>query len=187
MPEIGNAKLKEIYTTMVRIRTFEERVISEYHKGLPGFTHLAIGQEAIPAAVCAFLREDDYVLSTHRGHGDFIAKGARLDKLMAELFAKETGYCKGRGGSMHITAIDLNILGATAGIVGDGVPIASGVALGYKMRKLDRVVVCFFGDGATNSGAFHEGPGCSLATARGLYLPEQSVPAKYSHQGLYQA
>ena len=159
MPEIGNAKLKEIYTTMVRIRTFEERVISEYHKGLPGFTHLAIGQEAIPAAVCAFLREDDYVLTTHRGHGDFIAKGARLDRLMAELFAKETGYCKGRGGSMHLTAVDLNILGATAGIVGDGVPIASGVALGYKIQKLDRVVVCFFGDGATNSGAFHEGIG----------------------------
>ena len=144
---------------MVRIRTFEERVASEYHKGLPGFIHLAIGQEAVPAAVCAFLRENDYVLSTHRGHGDFIAKGARLDRLMAELFAKETGYCKGRGGSMHLTAVDLNILGATAGIVGDGVPIASGVALGYKMRKLDRVVVCFLGDGATNSGAFHEGIG----------------------------
>jgi len=85
------SKLKEIYSTMVRIRFFEERAISEYRKGLPGFMHSSIGQEAIPAAVCAFLRKDDYVISTHRGHGDIIAKGARLDRMMAELFAKETG------------------------------------------------------------------------------------------------
>jgi len=159
MPEIEAAKLKEIYTTMVRIRFFEERAIKEYRtKGLPGFVHPSIGQEAIPSAVCAFLREDDYVISTHRGHGDIIAKGARLDRMMAELFAKETGYCRGKGGSMHIAAVDLNILGAT-GIVGDGIPIASGVALACKMKNLDRVVVAFFGDGATNSGAFHEGIG----------------------------
>lgn len=158
MAEIDKAKLKEIYTTMVRIRFFEERAMAEYRKGLPGFIHPSIGQEAIPAAVCAFLREDDYVISTHRGHGDIIAKGARLDRMMAELFAKETGYCKGKGGSMHIAAVDRNILGAT-GIVGDGIPIAAGVALGCKMKNLDRVVVAFFGDGATNSGAFHEGIG----------------------------
>ena len=130
-----NTKLRQIYTTMVRIRAFEERAITEYRKGLPGFIHSSIGQEAIPAAVGAFLREDDYVLSTHRGHGDIIAKGARMDRMMAELFAKETGYCKGKGGSMHIAALDLNILGAT-GIVGDGVPITSGAALGCKMQKL---------------------------------------------------
>jgi len=158
MPEIKNAKLKEIYTTMVRIRAFEERAIAEYRKGLPGFIHSSIGQEVMPAAVCAFLREDDYVLSTHRGHGDIIAKGARFDRMMAELFAKETGYCKGKGGSMHIAAVDLNILGAT-GIVGDGIPISCGVALACKMQKLDRVTVVFFGDGATCSGAFHEGLG----------------------------
>ncbi|MBA7606798.1 Acetoin:2,6-dichlorophenolindophenol oxidoreductase subunit alpha [subsurface metagenome] len=158
MAEIDKAKLKEIYTTMVRIRFFEERAMAEYRKGLPGFIHPSIGQEAIPAAVCAFLREDDYIISTHRGHGDIIAKGARLDRMMAELFAKETGYCKGKGGSMHIAAVDRNILGAT-GIVGDGIPIAAGVALGCKMKNLDRVVVAFFGDGATNSGAFHEGTG----------------------------
>jgi len=158
MPEIEKAKLKEIYTVMVRIRAFEERAISEYRKGLPGFIHSSIGQEAIPAAACAFLRKDDYVFSTHRGHGDIIAKGARLDRMMAELFAKRTGYCKGKGGSLHIAAVDLNILGAT-GIVGDGIPIASGVALGCKMQNLDRVTICFFGDGATNSGAFHEGVG----------------------------
>jgi TPP-dependent pyruvate/acetoin dehydrogenase alpha subunit len=166
MPEIEAAKLKEIYTTMVRIRFFEERAIKEYRtKGLPGFVHPSIGQEAIPSAICAFLREDDYVISTHRGHGDIIAKGARLDRMMAELFAKETGYCRGKGGSMHIAAVDLNILGAT-GIVGDGIPIASGVALACKMKNLDRVVVAFFGDGATNSGAFHEGIG--LAAVWGL-------------------
>ncbi len=183
MPEIESAKLREIYTTMVRIRAFEERAIAEYRKGLPGFIHSSIGQEAIPAAVCAFLREDDYVLSTHRGHGDIIAKGARLDRMMAELFAKETGYCRGKGGSMHIAAVDLNILGAT-GIVGDGIPIASGVALGCKMQKLDRVVVCFFGDGATCSGAFHEGLGIAaiwdlpvvFVCQNNLY--QQSTPVK---------
>lgn len=159
MQEIENEKLKEIYTTMVRIRAFEERAIAEYRKGhCPGFIHSSIGQEAIPAAVCAFLREDDYVLTTHRGHGDIIAKGARFDMMMAELFAKETGYCKGRGGSMHIVALDLNILGATA-IVGADVPIASGAALGCKMQNLDRVTICFHGDGATCTGAFHEGIG----------------------------
>jgi len=159
MQEIEGAKLREIYITMVRIRAFEERVIAEYHKNnIPGFIHSSIGQEAIPAVVCALLRQDDYVLSNHRGHGDIIAKGARFDWMMAELFGKETGYCKGKGGSMHIAAVDLNILGAT-GIVGDGVPIASGVALGCKMQKLDRAVVCFFCDGAACSGAFHEGVG----------------------------
>ena len=158
MPKIDNKKLKEIYITMLRIRAFEERAIVEYRKGLPGFIHSSIGEEAIPAAVGAFLRDDDYILTTHRGHGDIIAKKARFDKMMAELFAKETGYCKGRGGSMHIVAIDLNMLGATA-IVGAGLPISAGVALGCKMQKLDRVTVCFFGDGATCTGAFHEALG----------------------------
>ena len=158
MLEISGEKLKEIYTTMVRIRAFEERAIVEYRKGLPGFIHSSAGQEAIPATVCAFLKADDYIISTHRGHADIIAKGARLDKMMAELFAKETGYCKGKGGSMHIAAVELNILGAT-GVVGDGIPIASGAALGCKMQKRDSVVVAFFGDGAMMTGSFHEGVG----------------------------
>jgi len=162
MPEIDAAKLKEIYTIMVKIRFFEERAITEYRKGLPGFVHSSIGQEAIPAGVCAFLREDDYTITTHRGHGDIIAKGAQLDRMMAELFAKKTGYCKGKGGSMHIADVDRNILGAT-GIVGDGIPIAAGVGAALKMQGLDSIMVAFFGDGATNSGAFHEGMG--LATA----------------------
>ena len=165
MPEIDAAKLKEIYTIMVKIRFFEERAITEYRKGLPGFVHSSIGQEAVPAGVCAFLREDDYTITTHRGHGDIIAKGAQLDRMMAELFAKKTGYCKGKGGSMHIADVSRNILGAT-GIVGDGLPIAAGVGAALKMQNLDTIMVAFFGDGATNSGAFHEGIG--LATAWSL-------------------
>jgi len=165
MPEIDAAKLKEIYTNMVKIRFFEERAITEYRKGLPGFIHSSIGQEAVPAGVCAFLREDDYTITTHRGHGDIIAKGAQLDRMMAELFAKKTGYCKGKGGSMHIADVSRNILGAT-GIVGDGLPIAAGVGAALKMQNLDTIMVAFFGDGATNSGAFHEGIG--LATAWSL-------------------
>lgn len=157
--KLSNKKLKEIYTIMVRIRAFEERVIVEYRKGnIPGFMHSSIGQEAMSAAVCAFLRKDDYIISTHRGHGDIIAKGARFDRMMAELFSKKTGYCKAKGGSLHIAAVDLNILGTT-GIVADGIPIAAGAALGCQMQNLDRVVVAFFGDGATSCGAFHEGVG----------------------------
>jgi acetoin:2,6-dichlorophenolindophenol oxidoreductase subunit alpha len=150
--------LKQIYRTMVRIRGFEERAIQEYRKGLPGFIHSAVGQEVMPSAVCAFLREDDYVISNHRGHADIIAKGAKLDRMMAELFAKRTGYCKGTGGSMHISAMEMNILGAT-GIVGDGLPIAVGAALGSKMQGRDSVTVCFLGDGSTATGAFHEAMG----------------------------
>ncbi len=165
MPEIDAAKLKEMYTIMVKIRFFEERAITEYRKGLPGFVHPSIGQEATPAGVCAFLREDDYTITTHRGHGDIIAKGAQLDRMMAELFARKTGYCKGKGGSMHIADVSRNILGAT-GIVGDGLPIAAGVGAALKMQGKDSIMVAFFGDGATNSGAFHEGIG--LATAWSL-------------------
>jgi pyruvate dehydrogenase E1 component alpha subunit len=162
MPEIDAAKLKEMYTIMVKIRFFEERAITEYRKGLPGFVHPSIGQEATPAGVCAFLREDDYTITTHRGHGDIIAKGAQLDRMMAELFARKSGYCKGKGGSMHIADVSRNILGAT-GIVGDGLPIAAGVGAALKMQGKDSVMVAFFGDGSTNSGAFHEGIGLAAA------------------------
>lgn len=185
MQKIGSEKLKEIFIKMLRIRAFEERAIAEYRKGiLPGFIHSSIGQEAIPSSVCAFLRDDDYILTTHRGHGDIIAKGAKFDKMMAELYAKETGYNKGRGGSMHIVAADLNMLGATA-IVGAGVPIASGVALGCKMQNLDRVTVCFTGDAATCTGAFHEGIGlAAIWNLPVIFVVENnqygmSTPVKY--------
>jgi pyruvate dehydrogenase E1 component alpha subunit len=154
---IDDDTLYKLYHTMLRIRLFEQRIMELFQQGrLPGFLHVSIGQEAVPTGVCAHLRANDYISSTHRGHGDVIAKGARLDRMMAELYGKKTGYCKGKGGSMHIADLELGILGAN-GIVGAGIPIATGTALAFKMRRTDQVAVCFFGDGASNTGAFHEG------------------------------
>jgi pyruvate dehydrogenase E1 component alpha subunit len=146
----------EMYQKMVRIRVFEEKAVELFLQGmLPGFIHSSIGQEAVSVGACSALRDDDYIISTHRGHGDIIAKGARIDRMMAELFGKQTGYCKGKGGSMHIADLDLGILGAT-GIVGSGLPIANGAALACQLKGTDQVCLCFFGDGATNTGSFHE-------------------------------
>ena len=142
---------------MWRCRRFEEAVDDLFARGLMhGTMHLSIGQEASATGVCLALRERDAITSTHRGHGHCIAQGADLTRMMAELLAKETGYCRGRGGSMHIADVATGNLGAN-GIVGGGIPIAAGAALAYKMRGEDRVVASFFGDGATNEGAFHEG------------------------------
>jgi TPP-dependent pyruvate/acetoin dehydrogenase alpha subunit len=141
---------------MVRIRQFEQRAIELFMAGeLPGFLHSCLGQEAVPAGVCAALREDDYITSTHRGHGHVIAKGLSFDRMMAELYGRTTGYCKGKGGSMHIADFSQGVLGAN-GIVGAGIPIATGAALSAQMRRSGQVVVAFFGDGATSQGAFHE-------------------------------
>jgi pyruvate dehydrogenase E1 component alpha subunit len=145
-----------MYRKMLMIRRFDEKAVELYQAGeLPGFLHPYIGEEATAVGVCANLRKDDYITSTHRGHGHLIAKGGRMDKMMAELHAKSTGYCKGKGGSMHIADVSLGILGAN-GIVGAGIPIATGAALSAKMRKTDQVVASFFGDGASNQGTFHE-------------------------------
>jgi pyruvate dehydrogenase E1 component alpha subunit len=147
----------DLYKRMVEIRLFEEKIQDLYARGLvPGSVHLYIGQEAIAAGVCAHLTKEDYITSTHRGHGHLIAKGADLKFMMAELFGRKTGYCKGKGGSMHIADFDLGILGSN-GIAGGGIPIAVGAALSSKMRGTDQVAVCFFGDGASNNGTFHEG------------------------------
>ena len=149
-------KMLGMYQTMLRIRRFEEKVMDMYARQLiPGITHLYIGEEAVATGVCTNLKTDDYITSTHRGHGHCIAKGGELKLMMAELFGKTTGYCRGKGGSMHIANIDLGILGAN-GIVAAGMPIAGGAALAIKMRKGSQVVVSFFGDGACNQGAFHE-------------------------------
>lgn len=157
--KINDATLKRIYRTMVTIREFEERAIVEFRKGnIPGFIHSSIGQEAIPSGVAPFVTREDYFICTHRGHGVLIAKGANLKRMMAELFGRETGYCKGKGGSMHIVAFDVNSVGAN-GVVGANVPIASGIALACKKRKPGVVTVCFMGDGATCTGSFHEGLG----------------------------
>src|SRR5690625_719639 len=141
---------------MLLIRYFEEEVQRNMEKGLfHGTTHLCIGQEATAVGVCAVLKEGDKITSTHRGHGHSIAMGADIDKMMAELFGKATGYCKGKGGSMHIADVDAGNLGSN-GIVGGGIPIAVGSALTAQIEKTSDVTVCFFGDGATNEGSFHE-------------------------------
>ena len=154
--QLSQKQMIDLYKTMVKIRLFEARLPDLYTTGFTGLTHLYIGQEAVAAGVCAHLRIEDYMTSTHRGHGHVIAKGGELKFMMAELFGKKTGYCKGKGGSMHIADINIGILGAN-GIVGGGIPIAVGAALSSKMRKTDQVTACFFGDDASNTGAFHEG------------------------------
>lgn len=153
---------EQIYKTMVKIRRFEEKVIRLYADGeIPGFMHIYVGEEAVAGGICAALNKEDYITSTHRGHGHCIAKGGRLDLMMAELFGRKTGYCKGKGGSMHIADLDIGILGAN-GIVGGGLPIAAGTGAGIKYKGERKVCACFFGDGATNIGPFHEA--CNLAS-----------------------
>lgn len=154
---IAKEKLIDMYRVIVRIRSFEERVVKEFAAGnIPGAAHLYAGEEAVAVGACANLRPDDYITSTHRGHGHLIAKGGKTERMMAELYGKKTGYNKGKGGSMHIADMEIGILGANA-IVGAGIPIAGGAALSAKMRGTDQVAICFFGDGATNTSRFHEG------------------------------
>jgi len=146
-----------MFRKMVEIRFFEEKVFDLYAQNLvPGTIHLYAGEEAVAVGVCAALQRDDYITSTHRGHGHCIAKGADLKRTMAEILGKETGYCKGKGGSMHIADFSIGMLGATA-VVGAGIPIAVGAGLSIKLRKTRQVVACFFGEGASNQGTFHEG------------------------------
>lgn len=149
-------KLLTMYRTMVTIRQFETMAGEHFAAGrIPGFIHLSIGQEGSSTGVCSCLRPDDYVATTHRGHGHMIAKGADLKRMAAELFGKATGYCRGKGGSMHIADFSIGILGAN-GIVAGGMPIIAGAGLSIKMRKTDQVAVVFFGDGASNRGPVHE-------------------------------
>ena len=146
----------EIYRTMLAIRRFECRVEQLLKDNrIYGPAHLYIGQEAVAAGVCANLQPNDFIASTHRGHGHLIAKGGQFHRMMSELFARSTGYCKGKGGSMHIADMTLGMLGAN-GIVGAGIPMATGAALSAKVRGTDQVSVCFFGDGAANQGTFLE-------------------------------
>jgi pyruvate dehydrogenase E1 component alpha subunit len=148
--------LCRFYRTMVTIRFFEQTVEKHFLAGeIPGFVHLYIGEEAIATGVCANLTKDDYIASTHRGHGHSIAKGADVSRMMAEIFGRKTGYCKGKGGSMHIADFSVGMLGAN-GVVGGSLPLATGAALAAKMLGQKRVAVAFFGDGASNRGTFHE-------------------------------
>lgn len=151
-PEI----LIEMYRAMLRIRRFEEQIWEVYTSGLMhGLAHLYIGEEAVAVGVCAALRDDDFITSTHRGHGHCVAKGGDLEAMMAEVMGRVTGHCRGKGGSMHIADMSVGILGAN-GIVGGGFGIATGAGLSAKQRGTDQVAVCFFGDGASNQGIFFE-------------------------------
>ncbi len=154
---ITEQKAKWMYEKMCEIRQFEDKVHDIFQTGvLPGFVHLYAGQEAVAVGVCAHLDDKDSITSTHRGHGHCIAKGCDLDGMMAEIYGKATGLCKGKGGSMHIADVEKGMLGAN-GIVGGGFPLAVGAALTAKTLNTDAVAVCFFGDGANNHGTFHEG------------------------------
>ncbi len=154
--EYSKEQLFDFYHRMLLIREFELRAINERRAGLiPGFIHSCVGQEATAAGACAALLTDDVITSTHRGHGHLIAKGGEPRYMMAELAARSTGYCGGKGGSLHMNDFDLGILGAN-GIVAGGLPIAAGAALAFQMREEKRVALAFFGDGAVNEGAFHE-------------------------------
>lgn len=148
--------LLHLYRQMLLVREFELRAIAERRAGLiPGFIHSCVGQEATAAGACAALGPDDVITSTHRGHGHLVAKGGEPKYMMAELAARTTGYCGGKGGSLHMTDFNLGILGAN-GIVAGGIPIAVGAGLAFQQKKEPRVALSFFGDGATNEGAFHE-------------------------------
>jgi pyruvate dehydrogenase E1 component alpha subunit len=153
---LDEVKKREMLRQMYSIRAFEEMAEQLYAMGkIHGTMHLSIGMEASAVGAIAALRPDDLILSTHRGHGHCIAKGADLNRMMAEFIGKETGYCRGRGGSMHIADVEGGNLGAN-GVVAGGVPIAVGVGLSLKMQERDQIILCFFGDGAANLGPFHE-------------------------------
>ncbi|MDD3185716.1 MAG: thiamine pyrophosphate-dependent dehydrogenase E1 component subunit alpha [Anaerostipes sp.] len=154
--EMSKEKLLDFYRQMVRIRAFEDEAIELAKMNLTrAAVHTYNGEEAIAVGVCAHLSDNDYITSTHRGHGHCIAKGADMKKMFAELMARESGYCKGKGGSMHIADMSIGMLGAN-GIVGGGIPISVGAGFALKYNKTKNVAVCFFGDGACNEGTFHE-------------------------------
>jgi len=153
---LSKEKLVKMYQDMLKIRYFENKITDLYSKGLmPGLAHLYIGEEAIAVGVCNNLSEHDFATSTHRGHGHLIAQGGDLKRMMAEVLGKEDGYCKGKGGTMHIADFSKGILGAN-GVVGAGIPIATGSGYSAKVRGTDQVTVAFFGDAASNQGTFHE-------------------------------
>ena len=179
---IDSEQLLRMYRRMVMIRQFEEQVNDLYTRALmPGLAHLYIGEEAIAVGVCEALRSDDYITSTHRGHGHCVAKGAALDRMFAELLGKEAGYCKGKGGSMHIADPDTGNLGANA-IVGGSMGIATGAALSAKRLGTGQVAVCFFGDGALGQGLLYEVMNmAALWKLPVIYVCENNLYNEYTH------
>jgi len=186
--KLSKNKMIEMYTVMLKIREFEERIAGIAAAGrIPGFVHLYVGEESVAAGVCAALRNTDYITSTHRGHGHLIAKGGDIKKMMAELLAKRTGYCKGKGGSMHIADLDLGILGAN-GIVGGGPPLATGAALASQVLDKDDVSVTFFGDGASNQGTVHEAMNlAAIWKLPAIFVVENNGYAEFTAQARHQA
>lgn len=178
----SNERLLELYRTMVTIRRFEETVSTNFARGrMPGFTHSYIGMEGVAAGVCVGLRPTDGVTSTHRGHGHAVAKGLKLDALMAELYGKRTGICAGRGGSMHFSDFERGLLGGN-GIVAGGLPMATGAALARKLDGGDDVVVAFLGEGGVNQGTFHESLNlASIWTLPVVYVIENNIYTEYCH------
>jgi TPP-dependent pyruvate/acetoin dehydrogenase alpha subunit len=184
--DVSRDTLVSIYRTMATIRSFEERVAREFRTGeVPGFVHMYVGEEGVSAGVCANLTEADYISSTHRGHGHAIAKGCDLRAMMAEIYGRESGLCKGRGGSMHVADFSRGMIGANA-IVGGGIALATGAALSAQVRGTDQVAVSFFGDGAANQGVFHESLNlAAIWKLPAVYVCEnngfaESTPAAYS-------
>jgi pyruvate dehydrogenase E1 component alpha subunit len=171
-----------MYRMMCLIRNFEYTLNDLYSAGkIVGDLHLYVGEEAVAVGVCCSLRKDDYILTTHRGHGYSLAKGADVNRIMAEFFGKSTGICKGKGGSMHLADVSVGLLGAT-GIVGGGIPLATGAAFSAKYRGTDQVAVGVFGDGASNQGTFHES--LNLASIWDLpvvYICENNQYAESTH------
>ncbi|HVB52930.1 MAG TPA: thiamine pyrophosphate-dependent dehydrogenase E1 component subunit alpha [Candidatus Acidoferrales bacterium] len=180
--QLEREQLVVMYRKMITIRHFEEQVDDLYRRAkMPGLAHLYAGEEAVAVGVCAALRDDDYITSTHRGHGHCLAKGASPDRMFAELLGKEAGYCRGKGGSMHIADQERGNLGANA-IVGGSAGIATGAALSAKKRGTDQVAVCFFGDGALGQGLIYETMNmASLWTLPVVYVCENNLYNEYTH------
>jgi len=186
--EISDETLLDLHRRMVRIRRFEETAGKMMEDGkVPGALHLYVGEEAIASGVMTHLSNEDQITSTHRGHGHLIAKGGEFDRMFAELLGRVTGYCKGKGGSMHISNLDLGMLGAN-GIVGAGLTIAVGAAFSNKFRKTDNVTCCFFGDGASNEGSFHEAANmAALFKLPVVFVCENNGYGEYTSQANHQA
>lgn len=181
-PSLEAEQWLQMYQQMLKIRAFEERANRLYRSAkMPGLTHLYIGEEAVAVGVCEALRADDYITSTHRGHGHCVAKGAELDRMFGELLGKRTGYCRGKGGSMHIADQENGNLGANA-IVGGSAGIATGAGLSIKMRGSDQVAVCFFGEGALGQGLLYETMNMAqLWSLPVIYVCENNLYNEYTH------
>ena len=186
--QISDEVLLDMHRRMVRIRIFEETAGKLAEDGkIPGALHLYVGEEAVACGVMVHLSNQDWITSTHRGHGHLIAKGGEFDRMFAELFGRSTGYCKGKGGSMHVSNLELGMLGAN-GIVGGGPPIAVGAGFSNKFRKTKNVSVSFFGDGASNEGAFHEAANmAALYKLPVIFVCENNGYGEYTPQANHQA